>query len=653
MSHLEREVRRAQRRLWINRWLHALGWCLVFGIGLWIALWVPHRLFSLKWPMDIVALAILGASLAASFVWLSIRRENRLDAAAALDAAAGLRERSSTSVAMPGDGGDPFQAAVHRDAEQRITGLNARRFLPLRWSGSLSLSGMMLLVAALSLLIPELNLLGKDEDKAEAQANTQVDQAKVEALKRPVSIIEKVAQQNPDIDLDDMSRKVDPKELRRMNGDPGFKRRMAKKQLNTLRDALKNKATSEKFRAQREVNKRLRQIGQPDDPKSELRDLMSHMAAGEFGEAQEAVKKLQEKLAKRMRNGKMDPASAAKLKQQLNELAKKLKEAAEKQQAAQDRQAQQQLQNAGMTKEEAQRVLNDLAKKDPEQLKKMAQKLAQRLKDKGMTQQQMQKLLNKLQQQQKAQQQANKQCNKMGQCMKRAAKSMEAGNSKQAQQQLSQAGEQLSEMEQMEQTLNDLESQLDDLQNAESDLEDFKPFSDEKQCDMCGGTGFLPDGSPCPKCNKNGQGGGQNPGQGNRGRGFGKRARNDNVKTGTRDVRAKTRNGKGGSVIGRQFVKGSQERGESQVDFNDAFEAGEIDATDSLNRGRIPRKYKKSIRRYFDRIRGDIDAGKAPTESKDKPSAEAGDATGASDSSADSGGDMTDAGVKDDSAGDS
>ena len=134
------EVGRAQRRLWLNRWLNAVGWCLVLGIGLWIALWVPHRLFSMKWPMDTVALGILGVSFATSFIWLAIRRENPLQAAGALDAAAGLRERTSTSVALVPDPSDPFEKAVHHDAERSVAGLNAAKFLPVRWSGSLSLT---------------------------------------------------------------------------------------------------------------------------------------------------------------------------------------------------------------------------------------------------------------------------------------------------------------------------------------------------------------------------------------------------------------------------------------------------------------------------------------------------------------------------------
>ncbi|MCA9254573.1 MAG: hypothetical protein KDA33_03005, partial [Phycisphaerales bacterium] len=397
MSHLDREVRRLQRRLWLNRWLNSLGWCLVIGIGLWIALWVPHRLFSMKWPMDTVALGMLGGVLVASIIWLMARREDRLAAASALDQAAGLRERTSTSVALQGDSADEFTAAVHHDAERSVTGIHGGRLLPVRWTGSLSLSAMMLVIAALSLLIPELDLLGRDDEKPGAVASAAEMRAKAEALKRPVSIIEKIAEQNPDVDLD-TARKMDAKDLSRMKSDPGFVRREAKKQLNTLKDALKNKANADKFRAQREVNKRLRQIGQPEDPKSELRQLMNHMSAGDFAEAQEEVRKLQEKLAKNARDGKMDPEAAKKLKSQLNDLAKKLKEASEKQQAAQDKAAQQQLQNTGMTKEEAQRALSDLAKKDPEQLKKMAEDLAKRMQDKGVTKEQMEKLLDKLQQ---------------------------------------------------------------------------------------------------------------------------------------------------------------------------------------------------------------------------------------------------------------
>jgi hypothetical protein len=563
--------------------------------------------------MDTVALGILGGSLAASFVWLFVRREASLDAAQVLDAAAGLRERTSTSLTLAESSDDPFETAVRHDAERSVAGLNAKKFLPVRWSGSLSLSGMMLLIAALTLLIPELDLLGRDDEGGTSKVNAAENKARVERLARPVNIINKIAEENPDVDLAELEQPLANKDLDRPN-DPGFKRREAMKQLNRLQDALNKKADSERFRSLRETKKRLRQVGEPEDPKSELRELMGHMSEGDFGEAEKEVQKLKESLAKRARDGKLDAETAKKMQEQLNDLSKKLKEAAQKQQEAEDKQAQRQLQNMGMSKEEAQRVLNELSKKDPEQLKKMAEDLAQRMKDKGVSEEQMKEMLEKLQQQQQAQKKANEQCEKMGQCMNKAAKSMEEGNSEQAQKQLSEAGEQLSEMEQMEQALNDIESQMDELQNAENDLENLDQPEEEGDCDQCDGSGFRPDGAPCPKCQPGGgQGQGQGQGQqGGRGRAFGERDRNDNVDTATRNVRAKTKQGRGGSIVGQQFVKGSQEKGDSQVEFSEALEAGEIDATDSLNRGRIPRRYKKSVKRFFDRIRDDVDSGNAP-----------------------------------------
>ena len=118
------------------------------------------------------------------------------------------------------------------------------------------------------------------------------------------------------------------------------------------------------------------------------------MSAGDFDAAEKEIKKLQEKLAKRSRDGKLDPEKLKQMQEQLKELSKKMKE------AAQDQQSQRELQNSGLSKEEAKRVLEALSKKDPKQLEKMAKELAQRLKDKGMTEEQMKQMLQKMQQRQ-------------------------------------------------------------------------------------------------------------------------------------------------------------------------------------------------------------------------------------------------------------
>jgi len=618
MNAIESQVARARRRLWLNRWIGQWGWSLSIATGVWLLVWIADRLFSLHWPMGLAALAGVGLSLAASVVWLMLTRDSAHLAAAALDSAAGLRERVSTSLDVQADSPNAFEAAVVSDAERSVTGLTPRKFLPVRWSGSLSISGAMLALALLSLLLPEFDLLNREEAAAQAQELSARRNRVHKALSKPIAVVKKVAQQNPDLDLqDDADRLDDPLDGRRA-GDTDFIRRETLKQLDHLRDALSKKADAEKFRSHRETKKRLRQIGEPSDPKSELTELMSHLAAGEFDAAEKEVKKRQN------------------LQKQLEELEQKLKKAAENQRQEKqlNKQCKQQLQNSGLSEKEAESVLNALAKKDPKQLAKMAKDLAKRLKGQGVTQEQMKQMLKKMQKQMKQQKASCKQCQKMGQKMGQAAKSMEQGNMKQAGQKLEEAGDMLNEMEQLEQALNELESQLSDLEDAKDDLEgEFDPDKDDLACDMCDGEGFLPDGSPCPKCNRKGD----KKGGGGRGRGAGGRDRDDSAKTSTVNRKAKTQRGKGGSIVAQQFVKGKQLKGESRVEFSEAIGAHEIETTDALNRDRIPRRYRKGVKRFFDRIEDDFEKSDSGDDTKDKPAAKGGDKKDADDGKEDAG----------------
>ncbi len=93
MSPIESQVARARRRLWLNRWIGQWGWSLAIATGVWLLVWIADRLFSLHWPMGIAALVGLGSSFVGSIVWLMLTRDSAHHAAAALDTAAGLRER--------------------------------------------------------------------------------------------------------------------------------------------------------------------------------------------------------------------------------------------------------------------------------------------------------------------------------------------------------------------------------------------------------------------------------------------------------------------------------------------------------------------------------------------------------------------------------
>ncbi|HKQ49102.1 MAG TPA: hypothetical protein VJZ71_13610 [Phycisphaerae bacterium] len=616
MSALQRQVAAAQRRLWLIRSLRLWGWTLFGAAAAWTALLICDRLFALQAPLRLSALIALGASMAAAVLWMTLTRERELAAAVALDAAAGLKERTSTGLHAEARADDPFARAVIADAERSVTGISAAKVLPLRWTRSLSWSIAMVVVAVVSLALPQFDLLKRDEAKAAAAARqAAVDQIR-SVVAKPVSAIAQVAEKNPDLAVADQIKALEDAMRTDAVKDPDVLRREAVKQLDRLQDALKDKANSERFKALDETKKRFKQIGESSDPKNELGKLMEQMSAGNFEGAQKELKQLQEKLAKRSHDNPADAKKAEEIQKQLNDLAKKMEAAAQDQQSARE------MKNAGMSEKDVQRVLDALAKKDTKQLEKLAQELAERMKDRGVTQEQIKQMMEKAAQRQQACKQMQQMANKMG----NACKQMQQGNQQAAQDELNEAGEQLSEMEQMEQSLNELEGQMASLDEARDGLNEGNQNQGEGQCQGdgengpckgCNGSGFKKDGSPCRHC----EGTGRNKSGG--GRGAGPRDRDDNVDVDFENKKARVKTAKGGSIVGQQFVKGDQLKGKSEVEFIDAAHAAEIDATDSLNRDRIPRAYRKGVRNYFDRLGETVktettDGGKSSTGSESK-----------------------------------
>ncbi len=140
---------------------------------------------------------------------------------------------------------------------------------------------------------------------------------------------------------------------------------------------------------------------------------------------------------------------------------------------------------------------------------------------------------------------------------------------------------------------------MSELFDAREELEQGE--SGDGQCQQCNGTGFRKDGAPCPNCNGSGRCG--------TGQGSGTRPRDDSVETSTVNKKSPVKTRKSGSVVGQQFVKGGMLSGKSEVEFYEAAQAAEIDATDALNKDRIPRVYRKGVKNYFDRLSDSLRPG--------------------------------------------
>lgn len=595
MNPLTTKIRAAQRRLWVNRWLDHLGWTLTIGACGWIVALVSARLCALTWPLGWMALGATAAAVIGSVVWTAIRRETTLDAAVALDRAAGLKERVSSGLVCASSS-DPFSQAVVADAAQSAGPISVRRFVPIRGGRSLIYGGAVAVAGLVFLwLFPEFDLLGKAQARDRIKQRLAAANETRTALAQPVEAVKNLVESNPA--LKDMKEMQELEALTKPQDkpvDPVDLRREAIKKLEKLGDELKKQAASERFKDLQETKNRLKEMGKPQDAKSPPSKLMQALTDGDFKQAQEELSKMKEQLAKKKHDAKSQE-EVKKMSEQLDQLAKKLND------AAGDKNLEQQLKQAGLNAEQMKRILDALNKKDPQQLAKMMEDLEKKLKKEGMSQQQIDKMKKQVQQAQK-QQGSKEQMNKLAEAMKKAGQKCQSGDKQGAQQQMDQAGEQLSEMEMMEQQMGEIDSKMSQLDDLKDEMGDQSKDEGEKQCKQCNGTGMRKDGSPCPHCDGTGQGNGNKPGNGppGRGRGAGQRGKKD-TDVAFQKKRAKVEQ-RQGAVIGQWFVKGDQIKGESKAQYLEAVQSAVRDASDALEKDQVPRAYQKAVKNYFDRL---------------------------------------------------
>lgn len=69
--------------------------------------------------------------------------------------------------------------------------------------------------------------------------------------------------------------------------------------------------------------------------------------------------------------------------------------------------------------------------------------------------------------------------------------------------------------------------------------------------------------------------------------------------------RGKVHTGKG-AIIGQFLFDGEQVKGDVSSEFSEVLTAAEHDATDRINRNRIPRQYHRAVKAYFSNVQRSI-----------------------------------------------
>jgi hypothetical protein len=441
--------------------------------------------------------------------------------------------------------------------------------------------------------MPQLDLLaGEKSDNGEVQAAAREERENVEvALQEQVQRVKQRLQDKPALaGLEEAIEKLElPNEPTKT---PEDVRREAVKKIERVSDTLKQQLEADALNALDRLKRELAKLETPkgDDPGSKLSQAL---AAGDMEAAKQALSDLKEKLEEAAKSGDAEAQrKLAEMQQKLDDLAQQLAKLADQQKLQKD------LENkAGLSEEEAKKLLEKLAGMDPKQI---AEQLQKQLADSGLSQEQLEQLAKKIAQDQKVRQQLKSMAQAMANACQACQQCQSGGQGSAAglQGAMQAAMGQLSDLEAAEQMMNELQAQL-------AELEDLKAGVCQGNCAGLGP--FDPNRVGRP---------GARPGQGYGYSGDKQRGAHQYKAT-----KAETRT-QGGRIIGQMLIDGPQIKGEAGAEVMEAVTSALRDRQDAVERDEVPRQYQRVVRFYFDQLAGLLNANSTANPAEEAPASE-------------------------------
>ncbi|MGA2799103.1 MAG: hypothetical protein ABSE63_16105, partial [Thermoguttaceae bacterium] len=440
MDELRKQVRRAQRRITLQRFVSVLGWCLSAALLIALLIIVVDKYHPLLvqtwiWIAGAAALGLLGAA-----IWTALSRAPTLEAAMEIDRRFALKERVSSALAMPPDDlQSEAGQAVSADALRRVERIDvAEKFavIPPR-KLLLPLAPACAALFVMFFVNPSLVDNSADAKQENLEAKTQVKNASESVRKQLVERREQAKKEGLQ-EAENLFKKLEDGAKEMTETPPNREKALGK--LNDL---------------SRQVQERRQQLGGAEKIKEQLDQLKNidrgpadkfaqDISKGDLKQAADDLKKLKDQLE----NSKLTDKQKADLAKQLDQMKDKLDKLAESHKAAQA----------------------DL-KKQAEQMRKAGQ-----VADAEKLEQQ----LRQLQQQGPQMQQLQNMANKLGQC----AQCMKQGNAKDAAKALGD----------MQNCMGNLQQQIDEMKMLDDAMQQLAQAKDQMVCQFCGGAG-------CDKCN--------------------------------------------------------------------------------------------------------------------------------------------------------
>jgi hypothetical protein len=309
-----RYARRARRRLALVRGVDGATKAIFWALCVATAAVAAHKLFGT--PLALVPWAIgLGASVVVVGLLTAVfPRLTLFEAAGAVDAGAGWKERLSSAMALA-TVAHPMEQALLDDVARRLSERKPSQLFPLRVPGAAKYAP--LLVAAIIVLaqvVPSIDLFGLETARKEKQKEKEAIEAAIEKLEQRKKELQKGEQLGEKVKQ--VLDKIDALE-KELHATPPMEKKEALAKVNALTDEL-SKMKNDLAKAQSMAEKI--QKAAAKDTSGETGELGKLMKEGKFKEAAQELAKMQ----KALQEGKLSKTEQEKLKKQLEKLAEKM-----------------------------------------------------------------------------------------------------------------------------------------------------------------------------------------------------------------------------------------------------------------------------------------------------------------------------------------
>jgi tape measure domain-containing protein len=337
---VEKQIERVRRRLLVQIAIDSVILSMALGLLLATA-WFLVRPFAFAEAGDAVRWGVPGAivavSICAGLVLAWRRRPNRIASSLALDERFGLKERVTTFMTLPPEQIDsPVGQALLRDVTEQLANLKVASAFPLRvqWKQFLAPAGALalaLLACVFDPILSDLQLVSRS-NADEPRKVYDITKAQDELDKIRKNLQERKQESLPKSeDLKELEREFEKLIKEPLDGKNEEKIRERVNQMRDLADKMRERMEGLKEKTEKidALKKQLEKLGLDKEnalKDGAAKDLEDALIKGDFNKAKAAL----DKLAKELKNDKLDAGQQKELAEQMKKLGDKLQKLMEK-----------------------------------------------------------------------------------------------------------------------------------------------------------------------------------------------------------------------------------------------------------------------------------------------------------------------------------